>query len=175
MHDLVFEFCLTWPCIQENRSKIMTSVKFFQSFYLIRHLPDPQFVLHHWILLFHYPCYASSAKFMDISRKSHFDKHPFLLDDTCLAIILRTFSPVSSYQISWSPSPSHPPWRRLWGSRRLDFVIRAGSFNLFFIDKNNKFCDCRQQQQPDRIKPSTSTIGECIAILFVFRRKLCCL
>jgi hypothetical protein len=41
-------------------------------------------------------------------------------------------------------------WRRPWGSRRLDFVIRAGSFN-FFIDKISKFCGY-QQQQPDRIQ-----------------------
>jgi hypothetical protein len=32
----------------------------------------------------------------------------------------------------------------------LDFVIRAGSFNFFFIDKISKFCGYRQQQ-PDRI------------------------
>jgi hypothetical protein len=36
-------------------------------------------------------------------------------------------------------------WRRPWGSRRLDFVIRAGSFK-FFIDKISKFFGCRQQQ-----------------------------
>jgi hypothetical protein len=62
-------------------------------------------------------------------------------------------------------------WRRPWGARRLDFVIRAGSFNFFidkikffidkiskffidkiskfFIDKISKFYGCRQQQQPD--------------------------
>jgi hypothetical protein len=46
-------------------------------------------------------------------------------------------------------------WRRPWGSRRLDFVIRAGSFNFFidkiskfFIDKISKFFG--YQQQPDR-------------------------
>jgi hypothetical protein len=32
-------------------------------------------------------------------------------------------------------------WRRPWGSRRLDFVIWAGSFN-FFIGKIIKFCGC---------------------------------
>jgi hypothetical protein len=40
-------------------------------------------------------------------------------------------------------------WRRPWGSRRLDFVIRAGSFKFSF-DKISKFCGCRQQQ-PDGI------------------------
>jgi hypothetical protein len=40
-------------------------------------------------------------------------------------------------------------WRRPWGSRRLDFVIRAGSFN-FSIDKISKFCGYRQQQESDR-------------------------
>jgi hypothetical protein len=44
-------------------------------------------------------------------------------------------------------------WRRPWGSRRLDFVIRAGSFNLF-INKINKFYGCRQQQQPNRVNRS---------------------
>jgi hypothetical protein len=29
-------------------------------------------------------------------------------------------------------------WRRPWGSRRLDFVIQAGSFN-FFIDEISEF------------------------------------
>jgi hypothetical protein len=41
-------------------------------------------------------------------------------------------------------------WRRPWGSRRLDFVIRTGSFH-FSIEKISKFCGCRQQQ-PDHIK-----------------------
>jgi hypothetical protein len=35
-------------------------------------------------------------------------------------------------------------WRRPWGSRRLDFIIRVGSFK-FFVDKISKFCDCGQQ------------------------------
>jgi hypothetical protein len=40
-------------------------------------------------------------------------------------------------------------WRRPWRTRRLDFVIRAGSFN-FFVDKISKFCGCPLQQQLDR-------------------------
>jgi hypothetical protein len=40
----------------------------------------------------------------------------------------------------------------LWGSRRLDFVIRAGSFN-FFVDKIKKIRGCQQQQLTDRIQP----------------------
>jgi hypothetical protein len=56
-------------------------------------------------------------------------------------------------------------WRRPWGPRRLDFVIRAGSFNFsigdiskFFIDKISKFFIDKiskffgYQQQPDRFK-----------------------
>jgi hypothetical protein len=36
-------------------------------------------------------------------------------------------------------------WRRPWGSQRLDFVIQAGFFNFFFVDKISKFCDCRRR------------------------------
>jgi hypothetical protein len=35
-------------------------------------------------------------------------------------------------------------WHRPWGSRRLDFVIRAGSFN-FSVEKISKFCACQWQ------------------------------
>jgi hypothetical protein len=80
-------------------------------------------------------------------------------------------------------------WRRPWGARRLDFVIRAGSFNTsvdkiskifidkiskIFIDKISKFCSCRQQSDrfsSDHRRPSTSTISEYTAILFVSGQK----
>jgi hypothetical protein len=45
------------------------------------------------------------------------------------------------------------------GSRRLDFVIRAGSFN-FFVDKINKFCGCRQQQSNRFIDFFITKIGQ---------------
>jgi hypothetical protein len=69
-------------------------------------------------------------------------------------------------------------WRQPWGSRRLDFVIREGSFNVlidkiskffidkiskffidkiskFFIDMISKFCGCRQQLPIASTDPST--------------------
>jgi hypothetical protein len=93
---------------------------------------------------------------------------------------------ISSRRLSPDLSPSSRTfveltlinWRRPWGSRRLDFVIRAGSFN-FSIGDISKFFLHRQDQQILRlptteavrsIQQNLSSTSSIIYIIKIFKR-----
>jgi hypothetical protein len=92
-----------------------------------------------------------------LTPKVYFRHTPISTNFT-FKFIRRPISPILSPSFRTFVELTLVNWRRPWGSRRLDFIIRAGSFN-FSIGDISKFFLHRQDQQILRLPTAAATIS----------------